>query len=120
MSDVIAENIPCADGLIIRWAMEGIGNGVPVRISAAADKSYGMYSNVGGWGGATVTLQGSWDVDNNPPLESSWVTLNESDNTATCSLTANGAGVILENPIWIRPTRTVAGGVQINVVLVGT
>lgn len=117
---VPAESMVSADVTIIRWITEAIEAGEPIRASSLADKSYGMYNVNGVWGGATVTLQGSWDVDNVPPGQNTWVTLNESDNSATCSLTANGAGVILENPIWIRPNRTAAAGPAIHVVLVGT
>jgi hypothetical protein len=114
-----AENILSADCLIIRWKTDAIAAGEPVRIAPYADKSYGMYAGTAGWASSTVILQGSWDVDNSPPREDTWVTLTESDNTTGISMTANGAGVVLENPIWIRPNRTAGTGAVVNVVLVG-
>ena len=116
-----AETILTAgEGLVVRWKTDNVDYGDPVKVHVYADKSYGMYAGPSGWGGSTVILQGSWDVDNVPPGEHTWVTLTESDNTTAISMTANGAGVILENPLWIRPKRTAgAVGNVVNVVLTG-
>jgi hypothetical protein len=87
-----------------KWVFGATGEGEPVRVPQYSDKSFGIW---GSWGGGRVTLQGSWDKSNSPHGDS-WFTLYESDNTTAISVTANAAGVVLENPIWIRAICSVA------------
>ena len=94
--------------VVTEWELTGNGGGEPVRCPQYADKSYAMF---GTWGGATVVLQGSWDFDN----PTTWFTLNESDNTTAISNTANAAGKVLENPIWIRPLMSSAGTTDVKI-----
>lgn len=104
-------------GMVIAlWQMAGVEIGTPLRIPAFSDKSYGMW---GTWGGATCALEGSWDCLNDPPDGGSWIALKESDNSTAASQTANGCGVVLENPVWIRPKTTGGTLTSINVVLTG-
>src|SRR5512135_3180925 len=98
-----------------KWTLDGASNGQAVRTSVFADKSYGMW---GLWGGATCALEGSWDVTD-PPDSNSWVALKESDNSTAASQTANGCGVILENPVWLRPKTTGGTGSIIFCVVTG-
>lgn len=84
--------------LIYKWTLTASTNGEAKRIGGYGDKSYAMWGTFGG----TVTVQGSWDADANPPAAASWLTLHETDNTTEVALTADGCGVILENPVWIR------------------
>jgi hypothetical protein len=98
---------------IIEWNLGGTESGDPVRVPAFTDKSYGMW---GTWGSATCVLQGSWDIKH-PPEEGSWMALKESDNSTAASQTANGCGVVLENPVWIRPKTTGGTGSVIQIVL---
>jgi hypothetical protein len=86
------------------WLVASADVGEPVRVPAYNDKSYAMWGN---WGVAgSISLEGSWDK-NSPPAAGSWMVLNESDNTTAITNTADAIGVILENPIWIRPNCTV-------------
>lgn len=86
------------------WQLTGVDKGEAVRVPQFADKSYGMW---GIWGGGTIILEGSWEKGSNPN-DASFIALYESDNTTAISNTANTGGVVLENPIWIRPRCTVA------------
>lgn len=81
---------------IYQYTLDADGGGDAVKCAHLSDKSYAM---TGTWDGATVVLQGSWDY----ATPATWLTLNESDNSTSISNTANAAGVVLENPIWIRP-----------------
>lgn len=78
--------------------------GEAVRVPQFSDKSFGIW---GTWGGGTMVIQGSWDKAS-PPAEASWQKLYESDNTTDIEVTADASGVVLENPIWIRPKCLVA------------
>ena len=86
---------------IYEWILTASENGTPIRITEYPDKSYAMWGTFGG----TVTLQGSWDPVTSPTAidANSWFTLTESDNTTAITGTGGKAGVILENPVWMRP-----------------
>lgn len=93
------------------WFFTAVDNGEPVRVGQFNDKSFGIW---GAWASGTVVLQGSWDKAS-PPAETSWMTLYESDNATDISVTADAAGVVLENPIWIRPIcSVVVTGVRVT------
>jgi hypothetical protein len=70
---------------------------------------------IGTWGGATVTLQGGFDKDDETAL---LATLHETDNATNISNTTDAIGTVLENPIWIRPLMASAGTTSVKVVLV--
>lgn len=81
-----------------QWTLTASETGEAVRIASWPDKSYGVWGTFGG----TVRIEGSFDKST-APSEDSWFTLTESDNTTAISGSARMSGVILENPIWIRP-----------------
>ena len=98
-----------------QWKLQGAvagDYGKPVRIPQFSDKSFGMW---GTWGG-TVIIQGSWDKSSEP-AEDSWQTITEMASTAAISATANAFGLILDNPVWIRPKCTVSTVANVNVTL---
>jgi hypothetical protein len=84
--------------LVLEWTLTASENGDAKRIGSFGDKSYAMWGTFGG----TVTIQGSWDAGDTP-ASNSWLTLHETDNTTEIALTSDGCGVILENPVWMRP-----------------
>jgi hypothetical protein len=96
------------------WILTENGYGKPVKVPHLADKTYAMF---GTWGGATVVLEGGFDLTD-PAADAGYQTLHESDNTTAISLTANGIGVVLENPVYIRPKISNVGTTSVKIVLV--
>lgn len=84
--------------LIYEWTVAASEEGAAKRVMAFGDLSYAMAGTFGG----TVTLQGNWHGSGDTPDSTTWQTLHESDNTTAIALTANGIGVVLEKPVWIR------------------
>lgn len=100
--------------VVYTWVLTANGYGEPVLIAHLADKSYSIF---GTWDGATCVLEGGFDLAD-AEADGGYQTLHESDNTTAISLTANGAGVVLENPIYIRPKISNVGTTSVKAVLV--
>jgi hypothetical protein len=105
MATTFTDNSMIGDQLVYTWTLGDADTGAAKRVGSFGDKSYAMQ---GTWDTATIVLQGSWDPPDQTPA--TWHTLHESDNTTAISNTANAIGVILENPVWIRPVSSAGDG----------
>lgn len=80
----------------VSWAgLTNVDDGAPIDWSAHSDKSVQV---IGTFGGATVVIQGSNDLEN----PTNWTTLTDLLGNAL-SFTAAGLEQITENTCWIRP-----------------
>jgi hypothetical protein len=113
MATTFTDNSMIGDQLVYTWTLGDADTGAAKRVGSFGDKSYAMQ---GTWDTATIVLQGSWDPPDQTPA--TWHTLHESDNTTAISNTANAIGVILENPVWIRPVSSAGDGAAVLTVVI--
>lgn len=95
------------------WTLTANGAGKAIDGHSFDRKSFGMF---GTWGGATVVLEGSWDYEH-PEEDANYSTLVD-DQSVAISKAANAAGIVLIDPVWIRPKMSNAGASSVTVMLV--
>lgn len=100
----------------VKWVLGNADTGQPWRRADFQDKFLQIN---GTFGGATVVLQGTNDVNQDGTVSSSatWTTLKFASDGSAISETSAEGDQILSDPLFIRPSSSGGTGSSINVTI---